>query len=586
VPKRPQRPRRSRGSDVRAARARPSDAPPALPVDAEVALAELLTHSRDEVVFFDRDGIVVRTSRSAGPLGGVPAEQLPGYDLRERLTADGRADLDAALAGSVIAGESTVRSARGDGESRVHTVWAPLRDPEGRVAGGLLVASGTPDETAPDELLDRFAFIDPVTELPNRAMLAMMLSRALSRANVSRRQLALVWLNIDRFKDANDALGQDAGDRLLRAVGERLRDAPFATDLVARVGGDDFALLLPRVDSLSHLRRLMDQVQAAFAEPFAVGDEAVMLSASCGVALHPNGDAADAHKLQEHAHSAMRTAKSAGGGGFEVFASGSSGRSTQRLRLDGEIRRGIAEDQFEAYYQPQIELKTMAVQAVEALARWQHPQRGMLLPAEFIPFAEETALIVALGPCILARACRDLKGWYDKLPKPPKLVVNVSAREVLRADVCGEVTRAAKAVGLTPCSLEVEFTETAVLADPARAAEVAAALRAAGATVALDDFGTGYSSLTHLRELAFDRVKIDRSFVASCLTERSSAAIVVAVTHLVHDLGMKVVAEGVETQEQLDYVTEVGCDAAQGYFLARPLSLEDCTAYLAATVSG
>jgi PAS domain S-box-containing protein len=235
VPKRPQRPRRSEGSDVRGARAQRSTAPSALPVDAEVALTELLTHSPDEVVFFDRDGVVVRASSSAGSLGGVSAEQLPGYHLRDRLTADDRADLDAALAGSVVAGESTVRSAPGDGERRVRTVWAPLRDTDGHVAGGLLVASGAPRETTPDELLERFAFIDPVTELPNRAMLAMMLSRALSRANVSRRQLALVWLNIDRFKDANDALGQDAGDRLLRAVGERLRDAPFATDLVARV---------------------------------------------------------------------------------------------------------------------------------------------------------------------------------------------------------------------------------------------------------------------------------------------------------------------------------------------------------------
>ena len=570
------------GGEVRAPQTSSPCAQPALPVDADIALAELLAHTPDEVVFFDADGVVVRTSRSAGALGGVSAEQLPGRHLRERLTADDCADLDAALAGGVVAGESGVRFVPGEGERRVRTVWAPLRDREGRVAGGLLVASSAPGETPPDELLERFAFIDPVTELPNRAMLAMMLSRSLSRAGVGRRQLALVWLNIDRFKDANDALGQDAGDRLLQAVGERLLDAPFATDLVARVGGDDFALLLPRVDSMPHLRRLMDQVQKTFAEPFAADGEAVVLSASCGVALHASGGAGDAHQLQEDAHSAMRSAKAAGGGGYEVFAAGTSGRSSRRLRLDGEIRRGIAEDQYDAYYQPQIELKTMAVQTVEALVRWRHPRRGLLLPAEFIPFAEETALIIALGPCILARACRDLKGWYDELKTPPRLGVNVSAREVLRADVCGEVIRAAAAVGLTPASLEVEFTETAVLADPARAAEVAAALRAVGATVALDDFGTGYSSLTHLRDLAFDRVKIDRSFVSTCLTDRSSAAIVVAVTHLVHDLGMEVVAEGVETQAQLDYVTEVGCDAAQGYFLARPLSLPDCTAYLAA----
>jgi EAL domain-containing protein (putative c-di-GMP-specific phosphodiesterase class I) len=226
------------------------------------------------------------------------------------------------------------------------------------------------------------------------------------------------------------------------------------------------------------------------------------------------------------------------------------------------------------------------VQAVEALVRWQHPERGLLLPAEFIPFAEESALIVALGLYILACACRDLRAWTDQLLSPPRLVINVSAREILRADVCGAVMRAAAAEGLTLSSFEVEFTETAVLVNRARAAEAAASLREAGVTVALDDFGTGYSSLTHLCELPFDRVKIDRSFVRSCHAERSSAAIVSAVTHLVHDLDMQVVAEGVETKAQLDYVTSVGCDAVQGYYLAPPLSPAGCSAYLARAAAG
>jgi diguanylate cyclase (GGDEF)-like protein len=581
-------PRRSTpraGNDAREAGAEQLVTAAELPVDAAVALDGLLGHALGDVAIFDRDSVVVRTSRPRGQFAGAPAEQVLGHRLRDRLTDDGRADLDAALAGKVVAGESALRLGPDEGRGWTHTVWAPLCDPKGHVVGGLLVAADATLEKTADELLEKFAFIDPVTGLPNRAMLAMMLSRALSRSKVSRRRLALVWLNLDRFKDANDALGPEVGDGLLRAVGERLRDSPFATDLVARVGGDDFALLLPRIDSMAHLRRLMEQVQAVFSEPFSVSGAAVVMSASCGVALHSNG-AADAHKLQEHAHSAMRLAKRLGGGGFEIFTSDLSGRSLRRLRLDGEIRRGIAEDQFVAYYQPQIELKTMTVQAVEALVRWHHPGRGLLLPAEFIPFAEESALIVALGSCILARACRDLKAWHEELQTPPRLVINVSAREVLRADVCGAVTRAAAAVGLQPSSLEVEFTETAVLANPARAAEVAACLRAAGVTVALDDFGTGYSSLTHLRELPFDRVKIDRSFVSSCLTDRSSAAIVVAVTHLVHDLGMEVVAEGVETQEQLEYVRAVGCDAVQGYCLARPLSFSECTAYLVGTAAG
>lgn len=559
---------------------------PVLPVPADVALDGLLRHAPGDIAIFDRDSVVVRASRSTGRLIGLPADGLLGRRLRDSLSDESRADLDAALAGTVVDGERSLPLGPDQGRTWRRTVWAPLHGPDGQVVGGLLAATGASREKSAEELLERFAFIDPVTGLPNRAMLAMMLSRALSRANVSGFRLALVWLNIDRFKDINDALGQAAGDSLLRAVGERLRDAPFATDLVARVGGDDFALLLPHIDSSVHLQSLMEQVQATFAEPFTAGDGAVMLSASCGVALHPDGAAADAHQLQEHAHSAMRAAKAVGGGGFEVYASGLSGRSSRRLRLDGEIRRGIAEGQFVAYYQPQIELTTMTVQAVEALVRWQHPERGLLLPAEFIPFAEESALIVALGPCILACACRDLKRWIEELPTAPRLVINVSAREVLRADVCGAVVRAAAAEGLTPSSFEIEFTETAVLASPARAAEVAACLRETGATVALDDFGTGYSSLTHLCELPFDRVKIDRSFVRSCHADRSSAAIVGAVTHLVHDLDMQVVAEGVETKAQLDYVASVGCDAVQGYYLAPPLSQAGCSAYLARAACG
>ena len=226
------------------------------------------------------------------------------------------------------------------------------------------------------------------------------------------------------------------------------------------------------------------------------------------------------------------------------------------------------------------------MQTVEALARWEHPTRGLLSPAEFIPFAEESGLIVPLGRGLLEQACGHLKGWQGTLAAAPRVAINVSAREVQRSDVCGEVKRAAAAVGLEPSSLEIEFTETAVLADPGRAAEVAACLRRMGATVALDDFGTGYSSLTHLRELPIDCVKIDRSFVASCLEDRSASAILVAVTHLAHDLGMEVVAEGVETQAQLEFVRAVGWDAAQGYYLARPMPHEDCTEYLLRAAEG
>jgi diguanylate cyclase len=275
-----------------------------------------------------------------------------------------------------------------------------------------------------------------------------------------------------------------------------------------------------------------------------------------------------------------------GGGAWGIYEEGYADSGPHRLRLAGEIKDGIDQGHFVVHYQPQVHLESMHVQAVEALVRWQHPERGLLPPGEFIAFAEESAMIVPLGRHVLERACDHHAGWSESLESPPRLAVNVSAREFQRTDVCGQVCEVAEAAGVPISALEIEITETAVLADPGHAAEVATCLREAGATIALDDFGTGFSSLTHLRELPIDCVKIDRSFVASCLTDRSAAAILVGITHIAHDLGMEVVAEGVETQAQLDFLRAVGCDSAQGYHLARPLTHADCTEYLLRAAEG
>jgi diguanylate cyclase (GGDEF)-like protein len=461
----------------------------------------------------------------------------------------------------------------------------PIRDAEGVVWGTALMALDVSEDERAEKLVEKLALIDPVTELPNRTMLSLTLDKALSGAHSNHRQLALVWLNLDRFKDVNDALGQQAGDELLHAVGERLRKAVRTVDVVTRAGGDDFALLLARVNSHQHLERLMGRIHSVFGSPFVVHGESVLLTASGGIAVHPDGGVG-ARTLRESAHTAMRAAKQLGGGAFEIYDQGDAEEGSERLWLAREIREGIERDQFVLHYQPQVDLRTMRVQAVEALARWNHPERGLLAPAEFLPFAEESGLIVPLGRRLLRQACGQLKAWKGSLPSAPRLALNVSAREVQRSDVCGEVKRAAAEAGLAPSYLEIEFTETAVLADPQRAAEVAAGLREIGATVALDDFGTGYSALTHLRELPIDCVKIDRSFVGSRLKDRSASAILVAVTHLAHDLGMQVVAEGVETEAQLDFVRAVGCDGAQGYQVARPLPDAECRAYLLRATEG
>ena len=549
------------------------------------AFETILERSDLNVTIFDRNYIVTDVSSSGAALARMSREQMRGRSLLEDLPAQYHDNLARTLAGESIGAEGKVPPELCEGESWTRIATLPIRDETGTVSGGMVIVVDVSQQKRADELVEKLAFIDPITELPNRAMLSMMLSRALSGAKGNQRQLAVIWLNLDRFKDVNDALGQQAGDELLRAVGERLHEHVRTNDMVAHVGADDFVLLLPRVNSPRHLDRLVGRIHDVFTEPFVVGDESVILTGSCGIAVHPGGGG-DARQLQENAHSAMRSAKEMGGGTCEIFEPGSVREGSARLWLAREIRDSIDRGHFTLHYQPLVDLATMRVQAVEALARWQHPERGLVSPAEFIPFAEETGLIISLGRYLLAQGCAQLASWQKALASPPRLAINISAREVQRSDICGEVKVAAAKAGLAPSALEIEFTETAVLADPRRAAEVAACLHEAGATVALDDFGTGYSSLTHLRELPIDRVKIDRSFVGSCLEDRSAAAILVAVTGLAHDLGMEVVAEGVETQEQLQFVKEAGCDAVQGYYLARPMPPADCIAYLLRAAQG
>jgi diguanylate cyclase (GGDEF)-like protein/PAS domain S-box-containing protein len=549
------------------------------PYDPLLAFETILERSQLNITLIDCDLVVCDVSRGAAQLEGLSRAEMIGRSLRDYLPPECIADHERMLGGETLEMEAKLTPEVCAEEPWTRALLVPIRDAEGVVHGGMTIVADVSQEKHAEELIEQLSFIDPLTKLPNRRMLSMMLGNALSGAKARRRQLALVWLNLDRFQDVNDALGHETGDLLLQAVAERLHEALRTNDLVARVGADDFVLILPRIGSRAHLERLIERIHGVFAAPFLAGDEAVGLSASCGVAVHPNGGG-DAHELEEHAHRAMRAAKRLGGGACELFEAGLVEDSAGRLRLVGEMREGITKGHFVLHYQPQLTLSTMRVQALEALVRWDHPERGLLPPAEFMQVAEETALIVPLGRDLMRRACGEHSDWHGHVTPAPRLAFNVSPREFQRGDLCDQVSQVAGAIGFPAELLEIEITETAVLADPQRAAQVLAGLREQGATIALDDFGTGYSSLTHLRDLPIDRIKIDRSFVGSCLSDRSAAAILVAVTHLAHDLGTEVVAEGVETQATLDFVRAVGCDAAQGYHLSMPLTAGDCSDYL------
>jgi len=544
----------------------------------------LLKLTPSAVLVFDRDSVVLEANRAAGEMMGVAEEQLVGVAIRDLLGPELQPLLEAVLAGEPATYEGKVDEQSPKGKLWVRSQWAPLLDRNGALCGGIVVALDVSAQQRAEELVEKLAFFDPLTELPNRTMLTTLLERELSDAVAHERQLALVWLDIDRFKDANDALGLAATDRLLCAVARRLTAALRSGDVVARVSGDDFLLLLHRVNSHKRVNALMARITRLFSEPFTINGEPLYLTASCGVAVHPEGGE-DSRALQENARNAMQSAKSRGGNGYQLFASSLSEDRSANVRLAAEIREAVKREQFIFHYQPQIELARQRVVGLEALARWQHPERGLLAPVEFIPFAERSGLIESIGRQLVPRACAQLDAWRRKLDQAPRLALNVSPRELLGRGLVGTLSRTVEQLELAPAEIEIEITETAILADPGRAARVVARLREAGFTIALDDFGTGFSSLTHLREFPIDRVKLDRSFVSSCASDASAAAILESVTSLAHRLGLEVIGEGVETDEQLLLLQRIGCDIVQGYLLSKPLPAPECEAFLVARQS-
>jgi diguanylate cyclase (GGDEF)-like protein/PAS domain S-box-containing protein len=546
------------------------------PLERYAALFDQLPSA---TIVFDGHGVVTDANRAAGELMGAPAQHIVGRSLHDHLDRELLGAVERALAGETVTLEGEHHFSATGSRHRLRTRWSPLVDDGGAVVGGMVSAIGVSPRPAALPGTHRMWHLDPVTMLPERSLLVATLEHAVTAARAHEEGLAVVWLNIDRFKDVNEALGLSGGDRVLRSVGERLAAMLRGTDLVCRAGGDDFLVLLRGAGEADHLRVLARRIGDSFAEPVVIGAERVYLSASCGAAAHPQ-NGGDAQSLMENAHTAMLDAKRQGGGICCLYSEEMRSGGARKVRLAAELRQALDERQFEVHYQPQLSRDGRHVAALEALVRWAHPERGLLLPAEFIPFAEESGLIHGLGRHVVQTACAQLRCWHRRLDSTVRLAVNVSPREFQRESLVSDLRRAARDSGLAATDLEIEITETAIFADPPRAARLVAALHDSGFSIALDDFGTGYSSLTHLRELAIDRVKIDRSFVAACTTDDTAAAIIAGVTRLAHSLGLEAVAEGVEDREQFELLAGLGCDRLQGFHLSRPLDAAACEEYL------
>ncbi len=531
------------------------------------------------LAMYDADERLAVSNRRFCDITGLPPEQITaGMTYREVI----------GLCAS--AGHFPGRTAdQAYAERCDHIAWIGAATHDGQPTGGRAVAvryepmvgggwvstfEDVTERRANEARIMHMAHHDALTDLPNRVLFREHMERVLPRVRRGS-SAAVLCLDLDGFKGVNDTLGHPAGDELLRLVARRLRDNTRETDLLARLGGDEFAIIQADAQQPVEAAALADRLVAALRAPFDLQGQQVEIGASIGVALAAGTAAAD--ELLRNADIALYRAKAEGRGTWRFFEPGMDAEIQQRRQMETDLRRAVAEEQFEVHYQPLVDASTRALTGFEALARWRHPSRGMVPPAEFIPFAEETGLIQAIGTWVLNRACTDAAAW----PEYIKVAVNLSPLQFIRGDLVREVQQALAASGLPAGRLELEITESVLLQDNEATLKLLHRLRALGVRISMDDFGTGYSSLSYLRRFPFDKIKIDQSFIRSLEREQGSIEIIRAVVGLGKALGMDVLAEGVETAEQLSILQIEGCDELQGYLFSKPRPVQDLPGIIA-----
>jgi diguanylate cyclase (GGDEF)-like protein/PAS domain S-box-containing protein len=536
---------------------------------------QVFDQTTEGIVITDAERRIVSVNRAFTEITGFPAEEAIGRHP-EDLLQSGRHDaelyrqIETSLAehGS-WRGEMWHRRKNGE----VYPEWlaiSPVRDGSGRPEHYIAIFSDITQQKRDAERIRFLAYYDALTGLPNRTLLADRTAKAIAAAERSGTRIALLFMDLDGFKHVNDSLGHVLGDILLQRVAQRLGQQTRRSDTLARFGGDEFVLLLTDVEGPESIAIAARRCLDALSTPFPLDGHDIDITTSIGISVYPDdGDTLDA--LVKNADMAMYQAKESGRNQFHFFEAAMNARATSRATLGNDLRRALERDELLLHYQPQAEISSGEIVGVEALVRWQHPQRGMISPAEFIPVAEEIGLIGRLGEWVLNEACRQAVAWQRAgLPHMP-VAVNLSALQLRSPDFLDRVRSALQTAGLDAHWLELELTESVLMHQVDSVMQTLAGLSALGIRIAIDDFGTGYSSLAYLRRLSIDKLKIDRSFIRDLSVDPEDALIVATIIRMAHSLRLKVIAEGVEASEQLATLRAQGCDEIQGYHLSRPL---------------
>ncbi len=545
--------------------------------------AQVFVSSKEAIMITDANNIIIKVNKAFTDITGYAESEALGQNPRILKSDRHKAGFYKEMWNTLLSKGSwqgEIWDRRKSGE--IYPKWASIhlvRNERGEITNHIALFSDITERKASFEQIKHLAHYDALTNLPNRTLLVERLESAIASAGRSGQKLAVLFLDLDRFKNINDSLGHFAGDLLLQAVAKRLQRCVRATDTVARLGGDEFVVLLTGIKSTNDAAHVAQKILEEMADPVPIEGKDIVTSPSIGISIYPE-DGKSHTALIKNADAAMYHAKEQGRGNFQFFTENMNTKALEQLSFESDLKMAMKRGEFSLHYQPQIDLSSGKIVGIEALLRWLHPDRGLVPPSVFIPIAEECGAIAAIGEWVIRAACRQNKAWLDAgLPSVP-VAVNLSAIQFRQKNIVGTIAGILEETGLPPRLLELEMTEGIIMHDADSTIKTLRAIKDIGLLLSIDDFGTGYSSLSYLKRFPIDKLKIDRSFVGDIGADPDDAAIIRTIITMGHSLRLTVIAEGVETAEQMSFLKQEGCDQIQGYYCGRPVPAEEFEALL------